>query len=296
MTRLLLLFIILYGCNPGTTNQSNQAAGKGPLPYNLSQANEIFNLQVELNEISGLSFWKDNKVLAINDELGTVYTIDIDKGKIYNSRRFHKVGDYEAITSVGDDTYIAKSNGNIYKLHANGRTETFETKLSKRNDIEGMCYHKKTHSLLLALKGHPNINDHSGYVNKQAIYRFDLASNKLIETPFMLINNNIMSSWYINQIGANNLDNMAQNKINSRVKRFSPSGIDIHPLTGEIYLLSSRGTMLLVIDENVNFKALELLDINQHHQPEGLCFDDKGNLYISNEGETLGPRIYKYKS
>ena len=66
---------------------------------------------------------------------------------------------------------------------------------------------------------------------------------------------------------------------------FSPSAIAINPLTGNIYVTSSVGKMLLILDPEGQIMHIEKLSKKVHPQPEGLCFAPDGALYISNEGK-----------
>ena len=52
---------------------------------------------------------------------------------------------------------------------------------------------------------------------------------------------------------------------------------------------------MVVLDPSGSPKNVVMLDKDIHRQPEGLCFDKKGNMYISNEGRGLVAKIYQYK-
>ena len=76
---------------------------------------------------------------------------------------------------------------------------------------------------------------------------------------------------------------------------FSPSAIAIHPITNQIYITSSVGKLLLITNESGKVLHIENLKKSIHPQPEGLCFDQDGNLYLSNEGKDGRPGvIYKF--
>jgi uncharacterized protein YjiK len=71
--------------------------------------------------------------------------------------------------------------------------------------------------------------------------------------------------------------------IHKKVK-FHLSCIARHPLTKEWYIVSSVNKVLLVLDNDWKVKEMYDLDPILFKQPEGLAFDPKGNMYISNEG------------
>jgi len=83
-------------------------------------------------------------------------------------------------------------------------------------------------------------------------------------------------------------------KLTNRVKDFAPSGIAIHPLSKEYYLISARGSTLVILDTNRQFKDLIFLNDKSNKQPEGICFDGQSNLYISTEGHGLSAKIFKF--
>ena len=52
--------------------------------------------------------------------------------------------------------------------------------------------------------------------------------------------------------------------------------------------------MMMVLSANGDLIHVEKLKKSIHPQPEGLCFDAVGNMYIANEGKDDSARIYKY--
>jgi uncharacterized protein YjiK len=63
-----------------------------------------------------------------------------------------------------------------------------------------------------------------------------------------------------------------------------PSGVAIDPLTKDVYVIASVGNIMVVINRESEIKQIELLKEKTFKQPEGICFDKQGNLYISSEG------------
>ncbi|MCC7244226.1 MAG: SdiA-regulated domain-containing protein, partial [Saprospiraceae bacterium] len=67
---------------------------------------------------------------------------------------------------------------------------------------------------------------------------------------------------------------------------FSPSGIAIHPKTGEIFVISTAKKRLVVLDYTTGqIRFAVRLDKKVMPQPEGISFDAAGNLLISSEGK-----------
>jgi DNA-binding beta-propeller fold protein YncE len=67
-------------------------------------------------------------------------------------------------------------------------------------------------------------------------------------------------------------------------KKFAPSALAIHPLSNDIYVISSVNKQLLVLAEDGKIKESYELTSKQFKQPEGMAFAANGDLYISNEG------------
>jgi DNA-binding beta-propeller fold protein YncE len=77
---------------------------------------------------------------------------------------------------------------------------------------------------------------------------------------------------------------------------FSPSSIAVHPITGHLYITSSKGKMILVLSPDGKILHIEKLQKPIHPQPEGLCFEKDGTMWISNEAKKAAPaRVYQFK-
>jgi len=71
-----------------------------------------------------------------------------------------------------------------------------------------------------------------------------------------------------------------------------PSGIAVDPINNDIYVISSVGKVMLVFDHTAKLKDIIKLQKSIFVQPEGISFDSKGNLYISNEGKKVMEQLY----
>ena len=156
--------------------------------YDFENPSKTFELPKELKEISGLGLDNSGKyLLAIQDELGLVFFIDNQYGEIDHTIDFWKDGDYEGIEMAGDQIYVLKSTGTLYEINNFGtskqKVEKYNSFLNEDYDVEGLCYHQKRESLLLACKGKAG----KGIKHKKAIYEFDLKTKTINPEPFLLI-------------------------------------------------------------------------------------------------------------
>jgi len=270
---------------------------KNDLPYDLDLFDEVFPLSSKLIEISGLSYLNNQKqVAAINDEQGILFLLDTKSFNIAEQIKFGKSGDYEGVELVNNIAYVVKSNGTIYSydLSGKGNSDHYKTALNSTNDIEGLGYHAQNNALLLATKNNPFIEKRRDKKTK-CIYRFDLNKKVLDEDPYITIDKDKLIKDLENSMASVEINKAKLKKLKRRINSFSPSGISVHPITKDFYILSSSGKTMLVIDKTRKNDKLFFLDSKQHIQPEGICFSPDGTMYISNEGKSLIAKIYKYK-
>ncbi|MBK3517753.1 SdiA-regulated domain-containing protein [Carboxylicivirga marina] len=283
-SKLLPLLILLCSCN-GLDSQVVEFTKGGSSLYDYDKPAAVIVLNSELQEISGLDYDSANDALiAINDEKGNIYQIDKDSGESKKIYEFHKNGDYEGIAKVGKHIFVLKSNGTLYRFNTKkDKTKEFETKLSRKNDAEGLFYSQDDNSLLIACKGLP-LNEKK---SKKAVYRFLLDEEKLQKDPLIEINVDKLQEWAE--------EKELQNSLQWRIKRFSPSGIAQHPTTNNYYILSARGSMLLVISENQKLVRLVFFNAMMLPQPEGICFDRDNKLFIASEGKAGNGKLIVIK-
>jgi hypothetical protein len=80
--------------------------------------------------------------------------------------------------------------------------------------------------------------------------------------------------------------------------KFKPSAAAIHPISGDLYIISSVNKLLVIASLDGKIKETYPIDPTVFHHPEGLAFDPAGNMYISNEAEELSPAnilFFEYK-
>ncbi|MEO0405073.1 MAG: SdiA-regulated domain-containing protein, partial [Bacteroidota bacterium] len=135
-------------------------------------------------------------------------------------------------------------------------------------DFEGVCLDSANHRLLVACKEHgkKKKRDHI------YIYAFSLEEKEYSKSPLFKIPKELVHP------------------------NFKPSGIAIHPLTQEIYILSSFSKTLLVINNAGDVIGFSQLNEYIHHQPEGITFSPNGTLFISNEKHNTYPTLLQFNS
>jgi uncharacterized protein YjiK len=296
---LILSFFMLFTsfCNPdkGHNDPENDA-----FPYDMDNPDRRVELPSYLEEISGLSYDGTSEIACVQDEKGNIYILDLDKGKISKKYDFGDDGDYEDIAVVGKHAYVLENNGNIYRIkdfkNKDRKVKKYNTPLKEKNDTEGMTFDPTANALLIACKGSPSIDKERPYEGYRAIYRFNLKEEELEEEPLYLVDLERLDSY---------LDRSAFTKLSARVAKrlrlvesetsFQPSGIAIHPRSEEIFIISSVGKLLIILNREGKVLDVKELDPVIFRQPEGICFSPEGDMYISNEGQGGKGYVLKFK-
>ncbi|MEL6562727.1 MAG: SdiA-regulated domain-containing protein, partial [Bacteroidota bacterium] len=78
-------------------------------------------------------------------------------------------------------------------------------------------------------------------------------------------------------------------------RKFKPSAIAVNPVDKNYYVLSTTGKSLLVFNRNGELVLYYTVPRKILEQPEGICFDNNGDMYLSSEGVDEEPRVVKFK-
>ncbi len=287
-----MLFLFLLGsCDEKKENKSKEAKA-GPAATSLMQTGYDFRhpigkwaLSDSLAEISGIKFFKNERLIAIEDMHPILYELKLkdSSGVIVDKLEFRQSDkekfDFEDLAVAKDTIYALWSHGAIFKIVTKKKgieAERTKTWLKKENNTEGLAYDPVTDNLLVACKDDAGLED----VKKttRVVYEFDIQADSLKPDPFMLINKS-------------DFENVAGEKVD-----FYPSAIAVHPVSHDIFIISTRETKCIAqFTHDGKLKAFDYFDKEMLPQPEGMCFDTKGNLYISTEARHGKPAyIYEF--
>ena len=285
---LIIGLLFHYSCN----NKPEAKKEEEPKPvslsstaYDLLKPIKSWTLSDSLAEISGIAFKKNERLLAIEDLRPVLYELNLQDslGVIASQIQFRETDkekfDFEDLAVIGDTAYALWSHGAIFKIvkQKKGATsERMKTWLKKENNTEGLAYDPLSGNLLVACKDDAGLED----VKKstRAVYEFDIKADSLKPDPFMLINKS-------------DFENVAGEKID-----FYPAAIAVHPVSHDIFIISTKDTKCIAqFTHDGKLKAFDYLEKEMLPQPEGICFDSKGNLYISTQARHGKPAyIYEF--
>lgn len=248
---ILLCFVLL-----GITSPEVEVVNKWDVPE-------------ELKEVSGIAYLSDGRFACVQDEKGVIFIFNTRNLKIEKKIPFGDNGDYEGIALKGKTAYVVSSEGRLYEIDnidkATPKVKEYNTPLTEKHNVEGLCLDQKHNRLLLAIK-----DAESGNKDYKGIYAFDLAEKKMTEAPVFKIN---LKDPVFKNVNAKKSDGVMK-----------PSEISINPVSDNIYLTEGTRPKLLIMDQKGNLITFYQLDEATFAQPEGMAFSPEGDLYISNEG------------
>lgn len=263
--------------------------GDGP-KYDIKNPVDKFFLPYVLEEISALGYYKDNILACVQDENGKVFFYDYVQKKIVHTTLFEYSGDYEGVEVVDGTVYIVKSNGDLFGLNIDFNEEKHQatkygTPFKSKNDIEGLGYDPINNELLLVTKDEAGIDEKKDK-DSRGVYAFSLEKMKLKKKPRFIITQKERRNFY--------KKNKPKNSYDDKRLLFKPSGIAVHPLDGNYYLLASVGKLLLVVSPEGKILESYTIPPSLLTQPEGICFTPDGTMFISSEGEGDRGYILRY--
>lgn len=250
-------------------------------PFNFDRLDHVTRLSNDLDEISGLTMaFAPGELFAIQDEDGILFRVNSESGESLQSIKFDKDLDYEGVARREDEIYVLEADGDIHFFRygedlTEVESEKIETRFSYRNDTEGICYDSITNSLLIVPK-EQELNLSEETVRRRGIYTYDLTLGEMLAQP----------TYYIDELEVGQIVFQT-----NREYVIKPSGVAVDPITGDIFVISAVGNILVVIDRDSEVKHVELLEPRTFPQPEGIAFSPRGDLYISSEESKGGNGI-----
>ncbi len=302
----LLLLLLSVGCK-AKISQDSISPGRistqfsdFQISYSLNTPTASWSLPNELMEISGISLSADGTtLLAVQDELGLLYWINKETGTLIRKAEFWKEGDYEDIEVTSGAIYIVKSTGTLYRIQHAGEADQmvdkFNTSLNNtKADVEGLCFDPAGNRLLLACKAPSGTSNVDSL--ERNIFAFDPITQALSEKPVFSIRQADVQAYLKATADDPATAKIAAyfNKEKKEAFPLTPSAIAVHPLSGHLYLCSSGGRLLVVLDVKGAILHISKLDKSLLPQPEGMCFDQNGDLYLSSEGNDGPATLVKY--
>ena len=273
-----LLVVLLFGfCKQATKDRTPANDKNDQLTisgYDLKHPSQSWKLPEQLKEVSGIVKLGDDSLLAIEDLHASLYFLKLENSKApviatlpFATNQKDKF-DIEDVAMIGDTIYALWSHASVFKIwnwRSKIQSKEYSTFLDKKNNTEGLAYDPVSGNLLIACKKESGDEDEKK--TTRAVYEFDVKTGELRQNPFLLIEKKDFKKFVADKV------------------EFFPSGIAVHPFSHDIYIISTKGNKCIACyNHSGQLKSFEYLDKDLLPQPEGICFDSRGDLYISTEG------------
>lgn len=236
--------------------------------YDLLAPDSMYALPDLLREVSGITIGGPTTVLCVQDELGVVFEHDLAGGAITAVHRFTDVGDFEDLEVQGEVITVLRSDGKLYRIdRRTGALLGEQLHPLPSLNYEGLC--SAGDALYLVGKEAPV----AGMANARLVHslRGDGAP-ELART---------LDADEVARLFSATYPALAHHAV-----KFHPSAAAVHPITGELYVLSATDRLLAIYGDDL--RAVVPLPAERCYKPEGLAFHPNGDLLISNEGDKKG--------
>jgi len=278
--RLLPLFALIcfvIACS----NKSEKNSHPTPAGYDLNHP-QVIKLADRLNEISGLAFYqKDSSLFAVVDEVGVLFKIILTADKpLVQQWRFAEHSDYEDLVLLDSTFYIMKSKGDVLAAKFispdSVASQEYNIPAQGKNEFEVLYYDTAVRKLILICKDCEADNK-----SKVTTWSFDPVQRSFDSGPYTI-----------------DATTIKQTSAADKKSKFKPSAAAIHPITGDLYIISSVNKALIIANTKGKVKSVYPLNPDKFKQPEGIAFTPSGDMFISNEAAEDGlPNLlyFKYK-
>ena len=240
-----------------------------------------WKLPKRLREISGLAMTRDQRLLAHNDEKGTVYEIDYRTGSITKAFKLVDLDtsvkdDFEGIATASGWVYLVTSSGRLYQFREGADKQKvpfniYATGVGTDCEVEGLAYEPNDRALLLMCKN-PRSQQQKRLLT---IYRWSVDTKQLIE-------------------GAHTAIPIAEFSRYIKGKKFQPSGIERHPESGNYFVVAALQRAIAEITPSGQVLAVVEFAHKWHRQVEGITFTQDNTLIVADEGEKKRANLTLY--
>jgi uncharacterized protein YjiK len=278
-TQCLRFSLLLIVCATTLCTGCGDRSYSSPEGYDLRRPRKM-DLGKVLNEISGLTFYRDSSILlAIADSKKKVIAINPKTRKLHDVvKDFAEQADFEDLVLLGDTVYVLVSNGTIMAVPL-GAKDSSTTRVypfwseEKKNDFETLYYDADVKGLIMICKS--CVADKGEQV--RSAFRFDMETRSFDTTAFYRLSTEDVKK-----------------ELKNDEADFKPSAAAIHPVSKRLYILASAGNLLVIADTKGTIIKAYNLNPDQHPQAEGIAFAPNGDMYISNEGKYGTPTLQHF--
>jgi uncharacterized protein YjiK len=310
---LLLVGVLLGSCGAGaSTGDQGQEVEKrsqpistreaipeyeDTFPYRLTQPDQTYELPSVLEEASAVCMTPEGELALVQDEKATIFLFSETEKKVVSRHVFGGNGDFEGLSIIGDTAYALMSNGSLFVIpdyrQEKPAASIVRTFLTQEEDTEGLTLDPETGNLLVACKEPPLLASKRAK-DKRGIYQFSLSTQRLQQQPFLVLDMYQVKEIFQQQARTKKEIKRATEFEAAKKGSFKPADLAIHPQTGNLYIVAANGQLLVVVQRDGKVLYVRYLPKKIFGQPEGICFDPQGTLYICNEAKDGPANILRF--
>jgi uncharacterized protein YjiK len=236
-----------------------------------------------LHEISGITFiaGKRDTLFAIEDENGKLFSLLLGNEKLSHSK-FARKGDFEDVAVLNNATVsVLRSDGSLFLFPV---SEIGKPKIDSVHEYDNILPEGEYEGLSADGK------------KLFGLCKNCMADNEKTEVSVYTLQVDSAGILTVGGLQKIDLSKIDPEEIKGKGKgKFHPSCLAKNPVTHEWFIVSSVNKLLVVLDEQWKVKEVYPLNPSLFKQPEGIAFNDKGDLFISNEGGEGDATILLFK-
>lgn len=239
-----------------------------------------YNLPDKLTEASGLAVAGRDSVFTHNDEHAIIYEFRLSDGKVLRAFAVGEPtleGDFEGIATGQGHVFLVTSDGLIYSVLPGKDGErvayrVYDSGIGPRCEIEGLSQAPEPDELLLMCKRFRN----DSREHLLEIYRWRIGQDHAEQKPFLSLP----------------LDRLLDKQDRAE---FRPSGLEYDASCRQLYIVSARNRMVLVLSGSGALLGRRRFKAKRHPQAEGIAIMPDGRLVLADEGSrTRNGRLTVY--
>lgn len=298
---LAVLFTACPSQNTTLDGHLNDDPDAYQLPYSLNEPDAIFDLPPVLKEISGLSSYQDQQLVAVQDEVGKLFFLEIHSGDIKRTIEFSADGDYEGVACTDTQgIYVLRADGVLFRIWNWEKNidslvvDVTGTPLSELNNTEGLTFDPLGNRLLVACKGEASLNKEEKDRDNKAVYGFNLGDFSFDDQMALVLNKKQIKTYLKEDPRQEQNQKMWKRFKKGKNLNVGLSAIAIHPKSSNIYILAAEGNALFILDQQNSIVHIEHLPSSVFEQPEAITFLGNGDLFIASEGKRNAPKLFRF--
>jgi uncharacterized protein YjiK len=237
-----------------------------------------------LREVSGVTWVDERTIACVQDEVGSLFFVDLRGERPVREVPFGPPGDYEGLARVGEAYWVLRSDGVLLQLEARGPQLVIAAThrlLLPHQEYEGLCFDPVRRALLVLPKD--LVGDGPDGKAQVGVHAFDLATGAFQPEPVLVLQRRVVQEQ-LERLGVA-LPVRTTSKGKERpVLKLHCSEIAVLPGSDDLLVLSAVDHLLLRIAPDGSVRGARSLDAAQLPQPEGMTVLADGRLLVASEG------------